>query len=1068
MRKFILFLFAISIVLIAGNSSMAQTPVPMASQPSFTYTENFADITNWTNNFAAGTGANRWLGFAPNATGTIPDGVRTTATTLVFQATSTSGGVQRGGLASSNNPAGTIVMLATGTPQNTTAAAIEVFLDFTGTTAGTLSFDWSRVNNSTGDRIGSLKVFTSTDGTTYTELTGAAVSNLVNNGGTASGSITTVQLPSSFDNSATARVRFYYFNGSTNGTTGSRPKIAIDNLVITSTSAGTPTISLNTTGFNGSFGGVTFPASSSPSSYVISGLNLEGDITITPPVNTGMLIRTGVASFSSAPIVLTPSSGTVSATTIDVMFSPIGTGHFTGNITHTSTNATQQNLAVDGYGLSQPATVQASNITFSSVTATSFTVNFTPGNGDRRLVVLKAGSAVDGVPTNGITYSANSVFSTGQQIGSGNYVVYYGNGSSVDVTGLSGGVNYHATVYEFNGTSGAENYNITAPPVNNQLTTAPIPSVVVNKYQNGTPDAIELLVYQDNLDMRGMIIKDFSSNMTGDGGGKFQFTADPIWASVRSGTLIILRNNATAADSVAGGMDYTLDIGLTNTIFFTNLGGSFDISTTDMIMIKAAGSDFNGTAGAIHTLAGGTAGTLFTATGNPKLIATGTTGANFFAYANNTNSVISDFSGTDATGNATGLTFGAGNNAANTAFINSLKNITISGNTSIPAGTYGSLIINGSGAVVTFSGDVVINGILTLTDGLIQLDGNNLTANGISGGNATSYVQTNGAGRLTINNVGATNTLFPVGNTSYNPVTINNGGTADNFSVSVQNTIDNPTPDNTQAVQRQWNISEAVAGGSNVVLTFQWAGSEEGAGVVRGSLVIGHFTGGAYTDVPCNPVAGSDPYTITSTGGVTSFSPFILGNMAIAPVELSSFSSNVTRNNVKLNWSTISEENNSGFDVERKNSNGVWTKITNVAGNGTTNIAHSYTFEDRNLLTGKYNYRLKQIDFNGNYKYYELSNEVVVGIPSAYALSQNYPNPFNPSTTINYELPKSNFVSLKVYDMMGREVANLVNQTQDAGFYSIKFDASKLTSGIYFYKIQAADFSAVKKLMLVK
>jgi len=188
----------------------------------------------------------------------------------------------------------------------------------------------------------------------------------------------------------------------------------------------------------------------------------------------------------------------------------------------------------------------------------------------------------------------------------------------------------------------------------------------------------------------------------------------------------------------------------------------------------------------------------------------------------------------------------------------------------------------------------------------------------------------------------------------------------------------------------------------------------------------------------------------------------------IVPVELSSFTSSVTDNSVSLRWSTVYEENNSGFDIERKSTRNDWTKISTVSGNGTTNNPHSYIFEDKNLASGKYNYRLKQIDYNGNYKYYELSNEVEIGNPEKYSLAQNYPNPFNPSTTINYELPKNNFVSLKVYDMMGREVANLVDQNQDAGFYSVKFDASKLSSGIYFYKIQASDFTAVKKLTLVK
>src|SRR5436305_1677248 len=199
-------------------------------------------------------------------------------------------------------------------------------------------------------------------------------------------------------------------------------------------------------------------------------------------------------------------------------------------------------------------------------------------------------------------------------------------------------------------------------------------SVVVNKYQNSgtTADIVELLVIQDSLDMRGMILKDFSSNMANDGGGKYQFTTNTLWSSVPAGTLIVLRNNNSAADTTAGGGDFNLDIGLQNTTYFTNAGGTFDIATTEMVMIKAAGSGAAGVTGNIHTLAGGTAGAQFTATATPKLRASGTSAAGQFVFANNSTQTLADFNGTDATGAATGLTFGAGNNANNTAYINSL------------------------------------------------------------------------------------------------------------------------------------------------------------------------------------------------------------------------------------------------------------------------------------------------------------------------------------------------------------------------------------------------------------
>ena len=200
-------------------------------------------------------------------------------------------------------------------------------------------------------------------------------------------------------------------------------------------------------------------------------------------------------------------------------------------------------------------------------------------------------------------------------------------------------------------------------------------SVVINKYQNsGTAnDIVELLVIQNGLDLRGMILKDFSSNMANDSGGKYQFSNDALWSSVPAGTLLVLRNNNSAADTSSGGADFNLDVGLQNPTYFSSLGGTFDIATTEMVMIKAAGSDPAGVTGSIHALAGGTAGAQFTAAPTPKLRAAGTSGSGQFVYANNSTQSLADFNGTDATGAATGLTFGSGNNANNTAFINSLR-----------------------------------------------------------------------------------------------------------------------------------------------------------------------------------------------------------------------------------------------------------------------------------------------------------------------------------------------------------------------------------------------------------
>ncbi|MEO8665346.1 MAG: T9SS type A sorting domain-containing protein [Ignavibacteria bacterium] len=193
----------------------------------------------------------------------------------------------------------------------------------------------------------------------------------------------------------------------------------------------------------------------------------------------------------------------------------------------------------------------------------------------------------------------------------------------------------------------------------------------------------------------------------------------------------------------------------------------------------------------------------------------------------------------------------------------------------------------------------------------------------------------------------------------------------------------------------------------------------------------------------------------------------------VLPIELSSFNSTVNANGVTLYWSTVSESNNAGFDIERRSTgSNDWTKTGYVNGSGTISETHSYSFSER-LNSGKYNYRLKQIDFNGSFEYFNLSNEVEVGVPSVYSISQNYPNPFNPSTNIDFQLPYDSKVSILLYDVSGRQVGNLLNETKTSGYYTIKFDGSALSSGIYFYTINAEgagknNFISTKRMMLLK
>ena len=214
--------------------------------------------------------------------------------------------------------------------------------------------------------------------------------------------------------------------------------------------------------------------------------------------------------------------------------------------------------------------------------------------------------------------------------------------------------------------------------------------------------------------------------------------------------------------------------------------------------------------------------------------------------------------------------------------------------------------------------------------------------------------------------------------------------------------------------------------------------------------------------------------TLTNAGAT-----YIFNNSSILPIELTSFNAEIVEGSIKLTWQTATEVNNYGFEIERcvaqiSNLCNNFEKIGLVEGHGNSNSPKNYTFTDLASLSGKVQYRLKQVDLDGKYEY---SNEITIDleeIVTEYKLAQNYPNPFNPSTTIKYSIPivettrRVVSTTLKIYDILGNEVATLVNEQKPMGNYEVKFNASNLSSGIYFYQLKAGNFVETKKLMLMK
>jgi hypothetical protein len=312
----------------------------------------------------------------------------------------------------------------------------------------------------------------------------------------------------------------------------------------------------------------------------------------------------------------------------------------------------------------------------------------------------------------------------------------------------------------------------------------------------------------------------------------------------------------------------------------------------------------------------------------------------------------------------------------------------------------------------------------------------------ISGLNTTAHVA-----KFTITNGTGVNPWEGVFNTHVTP-----------FVVTAQN--DHPTllvyKDTTSRVDFKiegagWNSGDTFD--SNTV-AHQW---------VQVSYDFSKWIGKTVTTITVIPdfaSGASRTYSSVSYFDLITFTP------ANVPVELTSFMALTISNNVVLHWSTATETNNAGFDVERSNNNVDFAKIGFIKGHGTSTMVTQYSFTDENV-SGSLYYRLKQVDFNGNFKYSKVV-EVNSINPLTFALSQNYPNPFNPTTVISYSVPQASFVSLKVYNILGKEVASLVSNQVEAGIHKVNFNASNLNSGMYFYTIKAGNFTATRKLMLLK
>jgi len=367
----------------------------------------------------------------------------------------------------------------------------------------------------------------------------------------------------------------------------------------------------------------------------------------------------------------------------------------------------------------------------------------------------------------------------------------------------------------------------------------------------------------------------------------------------------------------------------------------------------------------------------------------------------------------------------------------------------ITAGNYDNVEIQTG--TVTLGGTSTINGTLTLTSGKLALGGNNISAVTVTGGSSSNYVVTDGAGTLTINNVGSTAVTFPVGPSAslYHPATITNNGTVDNFSVKVSSTDPACSP-SAKSVNATWDIAEALAGGSDCDLTLDFTGATTGGSLTASGAQIVHCSG-TTADYHNGSVTG----TVATGTGFTTFSPFgVTSDPLTLPVSLLSFAGQKEGSVNKLRWSTVTEINNLGFEVQRSVDGINYTAIgfvNSLAPGGNSNSQLNYSFTDNNPVSNKQYYRLRQIDNDNRSKF---SNIVLIkgDKPVVLTIDGVFPNPASSTVNVIVATPYRDRVTLVVTDISGRTVAQKVVNVE-TGSNTIPVGISQLTNGSYLVKL---------------
>jgi len=720
---------------------------------------------------------------------------------------------------------------------------------------------------------------------------------------------------------------------------------------------------------------------------------------------------------------------------------------------------------------------QASLINFTAVGGTVMTINWTPGNGSKRIVIINTTNSFTN-PVDGVDPSANTAYS-----GSGEQVIYNNTGSSVSVTGLSYGTTYWYRVYEYNCSGVNTKYNTSTATDNplSQMTTA-APAL-----------GFQLTTTNTNY------VIDFDNTVANVNNGQYDgsgFTITPAVGQLNSDAWATTGMSDGA--SAFGGSNTTGDFARGISNGGVNTGGfyAFTVGTgNNAFGIQPGGSDW--TPGTVTLRVQNNTGTVLSSLGLAYKVFNFNDGLysgtfNFsYSFDNVTYTPVSqvDFASIEAAdgspawnaylrslslnslsvanGNYIYLRwFGDDNGGSTSRDEFAIDDISIVANPTTVnqsfSGTLADAIITGT---TQLSGPATVAGTVTLSNGNLILGANHLSAGSVNGGSATGYIQTNGTGALTVTNITTPAKELPVGNSTYNPLQLNNGSGFD-WTARVEDAVNNVVAPFTtdKAINRTWHISPSatVVAGPDVTFNFDDA---DNAQLVNNVLYNGdpvrtvqvwHYGNGSWTaagtSLAMTPGNGSQSLTLS---GYTNFSPFAISKTSSPlPVTILSFAGQKERGVNVLRWSTANEFNNTGFEILRSTDGINYTAIgfvNSLAVNGNSNDVLNYIFTDIALSGTKQYYRLRQIDFDNRSN---LSTIVLVKgeRPVITVIDGVFPNPARSSVNILIAASEREKVTLVVTDMAGRVVSSKIVSVEQ-GSNTIPLDINQLNKGSFIVKL---------------